>query len=684
MDFKQFYSEINAPILDSYEKNISLIKEIALKLPVTTIDEKFKTFLIKCADLIIYFYEHEKKINDDFFNNKSFEELQKTFNGFSEEILPENYGRSYANPVYSVEIFGEQIGKIFYVLYQIYRSYRNYSFEHKIFEMDKYNKLFLELFNYFNGTLNIETRSISEIVRRYQQQMNLEARIIGIKAMFDKELTYYKDVILDSDPSDLRYMFKFDPYITENEIKTANFLKSYSKEKLDILALQIVKAYEQGFVKSNKDMSMKSTVMIVCQIGQEELIKRVIVLLKEKYNLDSIVRSPASTSANKQLGHDHKFSIASFLDESLAEKSIEQTKIAWENTDEYTKQYSGVIAVTKFGEKPFAPENKDSAWSLDPEQQKIYQKMMMTNSQTQQKYMPRTENSFCIISFPSPEIDGEFEAIFEDTLEINMLESERYEVIQKNIIDVLDRSTKVHIKGQNGNLTDIIIKNQKLTDPSKQTNYCNCGADVNIPVGEVFTSPQLEGTNGTLHIKETFLGGLKYKELNLTFKDGFISDYSCANYDEEAKNKKFIEENLIFPHKTLPIGEFAIGTNTLAYVVAQKYKILDVLPVLIIEKMGPHFAIGDTCFSHTEDMAVYNPIDNKEITARDNSMTLNRKEDYSKAYTNVHTDITLPYEDIEFITAIAEDGEKFDIIRNGRFAVAGTEELNIPLDEYGI
>jgi aminopeptidase len=134
----------------------------------------------------------------------------------------------------------------------------------------------------------------------------------------------------------------------------------------------------------------------------------------------------------------------------------------------------------------------------------------------------------------------------------------------------------------------------------------------------------------------------------------------------------------------LPIGEFAIGTNTLAYVVAQKYNILDVLPVLIIEKMGPHFAIGDTCYSHTEDMAVYNPIDKKEITARDNSMTLNRKEDYSKAYTNVHTDITLPYEDIEFITAIAEDGEKFDIIRNGRFTVAGTEELNIPLDEFGI
>ena len=65
-------------------------------------------------------------------------------------------------------------------------------------------------------------------------------------------------------------------------------------------------------------------------------------------------------------------------------------------------------------------------------------------------------------------------------------------------------------------------------------------------------------------------------------------------------------------------------------------------------------------------------------------MTLNRKKDHSKAYTGVHTDITLPYEDIEFISGIAADGRHIDIIRNGRFAVKGSEELNIPLDKAGV
>ena len=102
MDFKQFYSEINEPILESYEKNIVLIKDISEKLPAANIEEKYKAYLLRCSELIIKFYDHEKKINDDFFKNNSFEELQKLFNGFSEEILPANYGKSYANPAYSI------------------------------------------------------------------------------------------------------------------------------------------------------------------------------------------------------------------------------------------------------------------------------------------------------------------------------------------------------------------------------------------------------------------------------------------------------------------------------------------------------------------------------------------------------------------------------------------------------
>ena len=220
-----------------------------------------------------------------------------------------------------------------------------------------------------------------------------------------------------------------------------------------------------------------------------------------------------------------------------------------------------------------------------------------------------------------------------------------------------------------------------MQDPEKESIFENCVADVNIPVGEVFTSPKLTGTNGVLHVTHVFLNELEYKDLSVTFKDGMIAEYDCANFDTPEENKQYIKENVLFHHDTLPMGEFAIGTNTTAYMVARKYGIGAKMPILIAEKTGPHFAVGDTCYSHEEDMVTCNP-DGKKIVARDNEVTARyRKEDPSKAYFNCHTDITIPYDELGELTAVAADGKEYPIIKEGRFVAAGAEELNKPLDE---
>ena len=108
---------------------------------------------------------------------------------------------------------------------------------------------------------------------------------------------------------------------------------------------------------------------------------------------------------------------------------------------------------------------------------------------------------------------------------------------------------------------------------------------------------------------------------------------------------------------------------------AQRYQIADRLPILIAEKMGPHFAVGDTCYSHCEDLKVFNP-DGKEIIARDNEHTILRKEDESKAYYQCHTDITIPYDELGELTAVRADGTRIPMIVEGRFVLPGCEKLN--------
>ena len=57
-----------------------------------------------------------------------------------------------------------------------------------------------------------------------------------------------------------------------------------------------------------------------------------------------------------------------------------------------------------------------------------------------------------------------------------------------------------------------------------------------------------------------------------------------------------------------------------------------------------------------------------------------RDSEPEKAYFNCHTDITIPYNELESITAHNEDGTEIDIIRDGRFVLKGTEELNEAFD----
>ena len=165
----------------------------------------------------------------------------------------------------------------------------------------------------------------------------------------------------------------------------------------------------------------------------------------------------------------------------------------------------------------------------------------------------------------------------------------------------------------------------------------------------------------------------------MRFEDGCVAEADCSNYEDRKENQKYLRQNLLQNHETLPMGEFAIGTNTTAYAMARKFDITQLMPILIMEKTGPHFAIGDTCYSHSEDHKVYNT-DGKEIVARENEKSRLRNTDPEQAYFNVHTDITIPYDEISAITACFADGRQVDIIREGKFCLEGTDVLNEPLN----
>jgi aminopeptidase len=677
---KRFFSKENRKVKKKYLESIEKIEKIfsetknykngGRKAEFYQFFHSVSSFILKCA-------EREKRLNRRFFSQNSFDTLYKLNNDLFTDIVPKNYKKSsFANPSYTVQIFGEKFGKLLAFYYTKLRTFIQFAHYHKIYKMYEYNKSFIKAFEHIQKGKPSYT-TLKKIITEPERKISTHDIAIQIKQQFSPKFRFFVDIIEEINLKDPRYLFRYGKFISQHEIRTTRFLLKYPLRKIKKLSHQIADAYLTSLKTNKVNISKKTSVGIVYKIGQERIVRYLIKNLRKR-KLKPTIMNVSPTNINKQYRYDHRFDSALYLDKKYVDHFKSQYEKAAKRCKKELSTLSGVIVLEQFGEPLFTPTMKKEYINFKDTQQELYRTFQNNIASLQEKYMPRKDFSFTVISFPSPEIGKKYEEIFEDILEVNMLDTAIYEKIQQKIIDVLDRADTIHVKGKGKNETDILVKMQKISDPRKETNFQNCGADMNIPVGEVFTTPQLKGTKGTLHLKEIFLRGLKFSNLKLTFKDGFITRYECDNFKKRKENKKYIEENLLFPHRTLPIGEFAIGTNTLAYIIAKKHNIMSILPTLIIEKMGPHFAIGDTCFSMSEDKPVFNPLDKKEITARENEKTALRKSKPKEAYTHKHIDITLPYESLKFITAIKETGEQIDIIKNERFVLKGTENLNKP------
>ncbi len=680
------YKELYEPYKQEVSQRYPLVMErIAGILEEETARQPYLDYFRSVAAFITQMHNAEREVAEGTFFQKSLEELKEWNRYAYAEILPERYEESYANPAYAVERLGEEYGRLLSMLYANIRGMIGYAMENAVYEMTIYGELFVEIYNCFEDSAGTTPEEIQKILYWFFHDYSEVFVERSITRQVNPEDDFFARIIREADLNDLRYLYRYGHYISENELRVAAFLNQMPQEQIQAMADTYTEGYRIGFEVTRKDLSKKKTVEIYYPVGFERIARAAFANF-EKLHLKPVIRrgdgrfGVSSTSANQQYDFDHKADAAAYLDKAYVERKLECLKNSWESHKELASLYAGPAVIETFGNEPFMPKSKAANYEYSEKQQKLNVYYSNMAGQLLNQYIKGEERSFTIIAYPIPEIGDKFEEIFEKTVELNNLDYHLYQRMQQKIIDVLDQAESVHIKGSGENRTDLTVAIRPLKQPERETAFENCVADVNIPVGEVFTSPQLKGTNGTLHVTQVYLGQLKYVDLELTFTDGMITAYHCGNFESEAENQKFLKENLLFHHDSLPMGEFAIGTNTTAYRMGRDYNIGARLPILIAEKTGPHFAVGDTCYSHAEDTPVYNP-DGKEIVARDNEVSILRKEDPGKAYFNCHTDITIPYDELDSIVAITGDGKRLPVIENGRFVVEGTEELNLPLEE---
>ena len=644
--------------------------------------DKFGPFFVSVSKYIsglADIYE-DIKVNGPI-KGKTIEELRKRNDFLYGEIYKDNYKNSYLNPDYAYETLGEA-GSVLCVVYAEIFGLIPYVFECDIEEIVIRMELFLEVYSNIKEAEEVNSEELKEIMYYYVFDYTEDESLKRIGKQLTLDNAYANKIIENYDLNDVRTLYAFGEYVGKSEEETFEAIADLDEDTVDLMSRTFTEGFKRGFVVSKKDLSKKKTVNLRYRLGFEKVAKKAVVQFKEM-GLESVIYRAGydifsrggifkvgyyGGLANPQFDEDHKEDMSLILDGQLVTRRIEGIKASYEELKKEASEFAGPACMEIFGEDSFVPTECKHALRYGTKKQNLIRDFREKSSKITNEYIKREERSFAIIAWPIPAI-GNYKEILNEIITVNTLPVDKYEAIQQTLIDTLDKADYIHIQGQNGNKTDLNVKLADLNDPEKETKYENCLADVNIPVGEVFTSPVLKGTNGTLHVKEVFLNDLKFKNIELDIEDGKIKEYTCTNYDDEKKNREFIEENLLFHHPTLPMGEAAIGTNTYAYALAKKYDIFNKLPILIAEKMGPHFAFGDTCYSQEESVKVYNP-DGKEMIAKENG----------EPYTYCHTDITIPYDELGLLEAVTYQGERIKLLENGRFVLNGCEELNAPLE----
>ena len=249
--------------------------------------KKTAAFLTKTAAIL----EREKEELTE-------EELAQENRELYEELFPENYGICYGNPSYAAVKLGEY-GKAFCFLYAELRGTIAYAYEKKWWDYTIAAELFLEIYAAFEDSELPAVKTVEDILRSYVNDYCQDLMEQRIAEAVDPQLDFAVRIIMDSDLSDLKYLYAYGEYVSANERGVAEFLNSLSQEQIDSMAETYTEGYRIGFINGRKDITRKKTVNIRYNLGFERMVRSAILKFRAM-GLEPVIYRHATHVVNKR------------------------------------------------------------------------------------------------------------------------------------------------------------------------------------------------------------------------------------------------------------------------------------------------------------------------------------------------------------------------------------------------
>ena len=143
------FSVDNDVIKERFELSRDRLKEMQSEHLSNEANRGFDAYFHAVGSSLLTVLDNYDFIQRGEFDKASLEELQKRNHELYQDILPENYDKSYGNPAFAVKEFGDEYGKILSALYFDIRSIIGPAYENRLFAIVIRLELFIEVFGMF-------------------------------------------------------------------------------------------------------------------------------------------------------------------------------------------------------------------------------------------------------------------------------------------------------------------------------------------------------------------------------------------------------------------------------------------------------------------------------------------------------------------------------------------------------
>lgn len=393
------------------KERYALVMDRIRKIPREELgDEKLEAYFAFCAEFLMQIDDTVNFLREGGLKSAPMEELARRNHSLYEDILPEHYEESYGNPAFAVRELGKEIGAELSLLYAELRSLISFAYEEKLEELTVRMELFAEIYTAFfyaadQGEERPSGKEIRGMIYWFASDYADTAAERRLKEQMCFEDCFAVRIILESDSEDVRFLYGYGEYISENELNRARFLAELPEETIAAMADTFTEGYRAGFEAAGVDLSGKKIVGLQYRLGFERVMRRVVANF-EKTGLKSVVfRAPVSVMdnpgacrreksgfcggvPNRQFEYDHKDDKAIFLDRNYVNRRQEAARSAYEKWKTHTGVYAGPALPAAFGEADFHLTANKAALKLTKEQERLWMEYASKADALRQEYIP--------------------------------------------------------------------------------------------------------------------------------------------------------------------------------------------------------------------------------------------------------------------------------------------------------